>query len=70
MPGFIASNYDNVVTTLGRNGSDYSAAIVANAVNADVLKMWKDVDGLYSADPKLIVFIQQHSDNNIITKAI
>jgi aspartokinase/homoserine dehydrogenase 1 len=54
MGGFISSNYDGITTTLGRNGSDYSAAIVANALNTSLLTMWKDVNGLYSADPKVV----------------
>ncbi|MCK4943879.1 MAG: aspartate kinase, partial [Candidatus Aminicenantes bacterium] len=40
--------------TFGRNGSDYSAAVIANAVNAKALELWKDVDGFMSADPGLV----------------
>jgi bifunctional aspartokinase / homoserine dehydrogenase 1 len=54
MPGFIASNDSGKITTLGRGGSDYTAAIVAAAVNADFLEIWSDVDGFMSADPKKV----------------
>ena len=52
--GFIGSTDNGKITTLGRNGSDYSAALIASAVNADVLEIWKDIDGLYTADPKVV----------------
>ncbi|MBQ0081475.1 MAG: aspartate kinase [Alistipes sp.] len=51
--GFIGRATDRSVTTLGREGSDYSAACVANITNAESLTVWKDVDGILSADPKL-----------------
>jgi aspartokinase/homoserine dehydrogenase 1 len=54
MPGFIASTHDNETTTLGRGGSDYTAAIVAAAVNAEVLEIWTDTDGFMTADPKKV----------------
>ena len=55
MPGFIASDSTTgVVTTLGRGGSDYTAAIVAAALDADILEIWTDVDGFMSADPRVI----------------
>ena len=54
MPGFIASNKEGATTTLGRGGSDYSAAIVASAANADVLEIWTDVSGMMTADPRLV----------------
>ncbi|MDP4984991.1 bifunctional aspartate kinase/homoserine dehydrogenase I [Pseudoalteromonas tunicata] len=54
MPGFTASNDAGELTTLGRNGSDYSAAIAAACVKADVCQIWTDVDGVYSADPRYI----------------
>ena len=50
--GFIASDKNNFNVTLGREGSDYSAAIFAFAVNAESLTIWKDVKGLLNADPK------------------
>ncbi len=50
--GFIASNKEGVTTTLGRGGSDYSAAIFASALNASELEIWTDVDGVLTADPK------------------
>lgn len=51
--GFIGSNSTNQTTTLGREGSDYSAAIFAWAINASEVVIWKDVKGLLNADPKL-----------------
>ncbi|MBS1627018.1 MAG: bifunctional aspartate kinase/homoserine dehydrogenase I [Bacteroidetes bacterium] len=53
-PGFIASNADNQITTLGRGGSDYTAAIFANAVNATDLEIWTDVTGMMTADPRWV----------------
>ncbi len=53
-PGFIATNSDGETTTLGRGGSDYSAAILANVFNAEMLEIWTDVDGLMTADPRLV----------------
>jgi aspartokinase/homoserine dehydrogenase 1 len=52
--GFIGSTIDGQTTTIGRNGSDYSASILGAAVNADVIEIWTDVDGVLSADPKLV----------------
>ncbi len=52
IPGFIASNNLNETTTLGRGGSDYTAAIIAAALDAEVLEIWTDVDGFMTADPK------------------
>ncbi|MFI3304131.1 MAG: bifunctional aspartate kinase/homoserine dehydrogenase I [Rikenellaceae bacterium] len=55
LPGFIASDLKSeVVTTLGRGGSDYTAAIIAAALEADILEIWTDVDGFMSADPRVI----------------
>lgn len=50
--GFIAGTEENITTTLGREGSDYSAAIIAYAMDAKSVTIWKDVAGLYNADPK------------------
>ncbi len=50
--GFIAGTLENIPTTLGREGSDYSAAIIAFALNAESVTIWKDVPGLLNADPK------------------
>ncbi|SIS81264.1 aspartate kinase [Chryseobacterium ureilyticum] len=52
-PGFIASDDQNHITTLGRGGSDYTAAIIAAAVNAKELQIWTDVSGMMTADPRL-----------------
>ncbi len=54
MPGYISSTEDGETTTLGRGGSDYSAAIVAGALRSDVLEIWTDVDGLMTADPRIV----------------
>ncbi len=53
-PGFIASTTEGVTTTLGRGGSDYSAALLANFTGAAELEIWTDVSGLLSADPNLV----------------
>ena len=55
VPGFISKDeHNNETTNLGRGGSDYTAAIIAAALNADVLEIWTDVDGFMTADPKVI----------------
>jgi aspartate kinase len=51
--GFIGGTSENFTTTLGREGSDYSAAIFAACLNAASVTIWKDVDGVLNADPKL-----------------
>ncbi len=53
-PGFIASDERGRVTTLGRGGSDYSAALYAAAVKADDLQIWTDVPGIMTANPKVV----------------
>lgn len=52
--GFIGSTEDGVTTTLGRNGSDYTAALVGAAVGASRVEIWTDVDGVLSADPRIV----------------
>ena len=54
VPGFISSTHENEATTLGRGGSDYTAAIIAAAVNADALEIWTDTDGFMTADPRKV----------------
>jgi bifunctional aspartokinase / homoserine dehydrogenase 1 len=54
MPGFIAKNAKGEFTTLGRGGSDYTAAIVAAALEVDSLEIWTDVNGFMTADPRVI----------------
>ncbi len=54
MPGFIGVDSKGKVTTLGRNGSDYSAAVLAVCAQAECCEIWTDVDGVYNADPRLI----------------
>ena len=52
--GFLGATREGIRTTLGRGGSDYSASIVAAALDADELWIWTDVDGVLSADPKMV----------------
>ncbi|WP_194777063.1 bifunctional aspartate kinase/homoserine dehydrogenase I [Pararhodonellum marinum] len=52
--GFIASTEHGETTTIGRSGSDYTAAIFAGALDADILEIWTDVPGVMTADPKLV----------------
>lgn len=52
--GFIGATDDGRTTTIGRNGSDYSAAILGAALNASVIEIWTDVDGVLSADPRIV----------------
>ena len=62
--GFIGSNDNGQITTLGRNGSDYSASLIASALKVKQLEIWKDIDGLCTADPKIVdnvKFIKQIS---------
>lgn len=54
IPGFIAVDSNKRTTTLGRGGSDYTAAIIAAAVNADKVEIWTDVSGMMTADPRLV----------------
>lgn len=52
--GYIAADEHGNVTTLGRNGSDYSASLFGNALDAEEIQIWTDVDGVMTADPKLV----------------
>ena len=54
LPGFIAADSKDITTTLGRGGSDYTAAIFAAAIDATVLEIWTDVSGMMTADPRLV----------------
>lgn len=54
LPGFIARTTTGETSTLGRGGSDFTAAIIAEAANADVVEIWTDVSGMFSANPKLV----------------
>lgn len=70
--GFIGATDENESTTLGREGSDYSAALFANMLNAQSLTIWKDVESVMSADPKKIpdaVPIHELSYNEVIEMA-
>ncbi|MCP4428254.1 MAG: aspartate kinase, partial [Chloroflexi bacterium] len=52
--GFIGATQDGITTTLGRGGSDYTGAILGQALQADEVWIWTDVDGVMSADPRLV----------------
>ncbi|WP_374948543.1 bifunctional aspartate kinase/homoserine dehydrogenase I [Mucilaginibacter sp.] len=52
--GFIAGNEPGQITTLGRGGSDYTAAIFGSALNADEIQIWTDVNGMMTADPRMV----------------
>lgn len=70
--GFIGATDENESTTLGREGSDYSAAIFANILDAESLTIWKDVEGVMNADPKQFpgaVFIEKLSYTEVIEMA-
>ncbi|MFH7836116.1 MAG: aspartate kinase, partial [Candidatus Aenigmatarchaeota archaeon] len=54
--GFIAFDQEGMITTLGRGGSDYTATIIGSAIKADETWIWTDVDGLMTADPKIVPF--------------
>jgi aspartate kinase len=70
--GFIGSTRANESTTLGREGSDYSAAIFANLLNAESLTIWKDVEGVMNADPKAFpdaIYIRELGYDEVIEMA-
>jgi len=54
LPGFVALTENGEVSTLGRGGSDYTAAIIASTTNASILEIWTDVSGMYTANPKFV----------------
>ena len=54
LPGFIAASANGETTTLGRGGSDYTAALIAGALEAVSLEIWTDVSGMYTANPRLV----------------
>ncbi|MBS1606808.1 MAG: aspartate kinase, partial [Bacteroidetes bacterium] len=58
LPGFVASDEKGITTTLGRGGSDYTAAIFAAAVDASILGIWTDVSGMMTADPRLVTNVK------------
>ncbi len=59
LQGFIASDASGATTTLGRGGSDYTGAIIAAAIDAEVLEIWTDVSGMMTADPRIVRSIRQ-----------
>jgi len=70
--GFVGCTDENESTTLGREGSDYTAAIFANLLNAESLTIWKDVEGVMNADPKAFPdaqLISELSFNEVIEMA-
>ena len=54
LPGFYGRNADGGIQLLGRNGTDYSAAAIAAAIGARLCQIWKDVDGFFTADPRIV----------------
>ncbi|WP_299113709.1 bifunctional aspartate kinase/homoserine dehydrogenase I [uncultured Winogradskyella sp.] len=54
LPGFVSKSSTGEITTLGRGGSDYTAAIIAAALDAEALQIWTDVSGMFTANPKLV----------------
>ena len=54
VPGFIASDENGITTTLGRGGSDYTAAVLGAVLNARAVEIWTDVSGMMTADPRLV----------------
>lgn len=60
-PGFIAANQEGLTTTLGRGGSDYTAAIFAAAIQSEALEIWTDVTGMMTADPRWVSNAKNHS---------
>ncbi len=54
IPGFIGATENGVTTTLGRNGSDYTASIIGAGAGVDLIDIWTDVDGVLSADPRIV----------------
>jgi bifunctional aspartokinase / homoserine dehydrogenase 1 len=58
LPGFISADANGTTTTLGRGGSDYTAAIIAGAVDAKILEIWTDVSGMMTADPRIVTNIK------------
>ena len=54
LPGFVAADKNGITTTIGRGGSDYTAAIIAAAVDASAVEIWTDVNGMMTADPRLV----------------
>ena len=64
--GFIGAAPDGTTTTLGREGSDYSAAVVANILDAESMSVWKDVDGVLNADPKIFPDAEQIAELNYL----
>ena len=54
LPGFVAKTINGEVSTLGRGGSDYTAAIIASSTNASILEIWTDVSGMYTANPNAV----------------
>ncbi|MBF8150053.1 bifunctional aspartate kinase/homoserine dehydrogenase I [Winogradskyella sp. F6397] len=54
LPGFVSKSVNGDITTLGRGGSDYTAAIIAAAMEVDELQIWTDVSGMYTTNPKLV----------------
>ncbi|MFN2500418.1 MAG: bifunctional aspartate kinase/homoserine dehydrogenase I [Pyrinomonadaceae bacterium] len=59
LPGFISSDPGGYTTTLGRGGSDYTASVIAAAIDARILEIWTDVSGMMTADPRFVKNVRQ-----------
>lgn len=57
--GYFGCSYDGKITTFGRNGSDYSAAVIAYGIEADSIEIWKEVNGFMTADPRIVLNAQR-----------
>lgn len=71
--GFTGSDENGHITTLGRSGSDYTATIIGGALNASIVEIWTDVDGVLSADPKVVpsaITLDQLSYNEASSLAV
>lgn len=62
VPGFISQDHEGNSTTLGRGGSDYTAAIIGGALNASSIEIWTDVSGMMTADPRLVSTVRNISE--------
>ena len=65
MGGFIASTREGISTTLGRGGSDFSAAIIGAGLNAERIEIWTDVDGMMTTDPNLCPDATAHKEHQL-----
>ncbi len=65
MGGFIGSTVEGATTTLGRGGSDFSAALIGGAMHAEAIEIWTDVNGIMTADPRVLPRRVEGEDNQL-----